>query len=478
MRSMQHATRNEKAAKIDRPRVLLQLRTGGVLEAVRVTRMGFPSRFIHRDFLHRFRVLAPLVTHADPRQHCVMLMGSLKPPLPTTDYQVRRWRSTPSPSPPLSPYLALPAPRSRPYLALLAHTALARFPHSHRSLRSDVSVCLNPFLRLPQSAVVAMRGDRGSRCGLRRHACDALPSRLSRLAALPTGRRGHCLLAIRALVRAALTLQVGLTKIFFRQDVSEQLEKRRERQMLQFIIVIQCYSRMWICRRKAPATIHCSLRSPYPLFGRCLANRQACARARTRPMRIQAELAALFAVLRSYCALSCRSMRARALVPSGSKRRCGARSPSCNSRRSFGLQCSCRSLLRLFIPRPSRLFSVPLAHALAIHGTHEAHPSLAVGPSDAHLPYPYCHTSDRSAPCDSCTMQAAVRRVIASNMLHGCMLYAQHRTWLYGAHYAWCRRQCGASSPRSGCKRARRAWRMSRCLCRPLQCAVAWERMR
>ena len=53
-----------------------------------------------------------------------------------------------------------------------------------------------------------------------------------------------------------------------------------------------------------------------------------------------------------------------------------------------------------------------------------AHPSLAVGPSDAHLPYPYCHTSDRSAPCDGCIMQAAVRRVIASNMLHGCMLYA------------------------------------------------------
>ncbi len=170
---------DKTAGKIDRPCVLLQLRTGGVLEAVRVTRMGFPSRFIHRDFLHRFRVLAPLVTHADARQHCVVLMASLKPPLPTTDYQVGPGRCLRCPSRPSPVRLPLP------------------------------------------SAALAPRSATSVRCGL---------------------------VASRA---RAWHTQVGLTKIFFRQDVSEQLEKRRERQMLKFIVVIQTYSRMWICRRKA-----------------------------------------------------------------------------------------------------------------------------------------------------------------------------------------------------------------------------------
>jgi len=164
MRSMQHATRNEKAAKIDRPRVLLQLRTGGVLEAVRVTRMGFPSRFIHRDFLHRFRVLAPLVTHADPRQHCVMLMGSLKPPLPTTDYQVRRWRSTPPPPPPPHTSLSMltpPLPASATRIALSALTSLC---------------ASNPFFGCRNPLWLRCEAIGGSRCGTRPRACVALPS--------------------------------------------------------------------------------------------------------------------------------------------------------------------------------------------------------------------------------------------------------------------------------------------------------------
>jgi hypothetical protein len=36
---------------------VFQLRCGGVLEAIRVTRAGYPNRFIHFEFLQRYRML-------------------------------------------------------------------------------------------------------------------------------------------------------------------------------------------------------------------------------------------------------------------------------------------------------------------------------------------------------------------------------------------------------------------------------------
>ena len=44
---------------LDRRRLVEQLRYGGVLEAVRVARAGFPVRYAHEQFLSRYRPLAP-----------------------------------------------------------------------------------------------------------------------------------------------------------------------------------------------------------------------------------------------------------------------------------------------------------------------------------------------------------------------------------------------------------------------------------
>ncbi|OQR94961.1 myosin-like protein [Achlya hypogyna] len=44
---------------LDEPRVLEQLRCSGILEAATVSRLGYPVRFLHADFMLRFKVLAP-----------------------------------------------------------------------------------------------------------------------------------------------------------------------------------------------------------------------------------------------------------------------------------------------------------------------------------------------------------------------------------------------------------------------------------
>ena len=68
--------------------VLEQLRSGGVMEAVRVTRAGFPARYVHRAFLERFQLLAPTVRERDPRAACLAVMRSLTPRISEDDYQV------------------------------------------------------------------------------------------------------------------------------------------------------------------------------------------------------------------------------------------------------------------------------------------------------------------------------------------------------------------------------------------------------
>lgn len=50
----------------NRPRVTEQLRYGGVLEAVRVARSGFPVRLVHHEFFVRYRLILPVVMMKTP----------------------------------------------------------------------------------------------------------------------------------------------------------------------------------------------------------------------------------------------------------------------------------------------------------------------------------------------------------------------------------------------------------------------------
>eukprot|EP01095_Lingulamoeba_sp_RSL-Kostka_P012929 TRINITY_DN5221_c0_g1_i3.p1 TRINITY_DN5221_c0_g1~~TRINITY_DN5221_c0_g1_i3.p1 ORF type:complete len:2164 (+),score=981.26 TRINITY_DN5221_c0_g1_i3:29-6520(+) len=60
--------------------ILEQLRCNGVLEGIRITRMGFPNRIIYAEFLKRYHLLGSDIprTSADPKQHVQTLMEQLK----------------------------------------------------------------------------------------------------------------------------------------------------------------------------------------------------------------------------------------------------------------------------------------------------------------------------------------------------------------------------------------------------------------
>jgi len=45
-----------------------QLKCGGILEAIRVSRVGFPQRYLHDHFLHRYRILASKELHSRNRK--------------------------------------------------------------------------------------------------------------------------------------------------------------------------------------------------------------------------------------------------------------------------------------------------------------------------------------------------------------------------------------------------------------------------
>jgi myosin-5 len=67
---------HKKAGEINNARVVQQLQCSGVIEAVRVTRAGFPSRFLYDDFVQRYRVISPPACAADSRQSCAALLGA------------------------------------------------------------------------------------------------------------------------------------------------------------------------------------------------------------------------------------------------------------------------------------------------------------------------------------------------------------------------------------------------------------------
>ena len=67
---------HKKSGEINNARVVQQLQCSGVIEAVRVTRAGFPSRFLYDDFVRRYRVISPSSCVADNRQSSAALLAA------------------------------------------------------------------------------------------------------------------------------------------------------------------------------------------------------------------------------------------------------------------------------------------------------------------------------------------------------------------------------------------------------------------
>jgi myosin-5 len=59
---------NKSSVEYDRKMVVDQLRSAGMIEAVRISRAAFPNRLFYRDFLSRFHVLKSKSWHATARQ--------------------------------------------------------------------------------------------------------------------------------------------------------------------------------------------------------------------------------------------------------------------------------------------------------------------------------------------------------------------------------------------------------------------------
>eukprot|EP00283_Hemiselmis_rufescens_P008991 CAMPEP_0173432926 /NCGR_PEP_ID=MMETSP1357-20121228/10557_1 /TAXON_ID=77926 /ORGANISM="Hemiselmis rufescens, Strain PCC563" /LENGTH=831 /DNA_ID=CAMNT_0014397591 /DNA_START=91 /DNA_END=2582 /DNA_ORIENTATION=+ len=70
---------NKKANCFEDQKAVEQLRCGGVIEAVRMCRESYPSRYQHSEFVGTFSCICPQAIGAgDPRQQCVAMVNSMK----------------------------------------------------------------------------------------------------------------------------------------------------------------------------------------------------------------------------------------------------------------------------------------------------------------------------------------------------------------------------------------------------------------
>lgn len=76
----------KKPGFFDTDMVLAQLRYAGMMETIRIRRLGYPIRFPHLEFYLRFKVLAPKVKRTDPSANCKEILNILK--LPMEEVQV------------------------------------------------------------------------------------------------------------------------------------------------------------------------------------------------------------------------------------------------------------------------------------------------------------------------------------------------------------------------------------------------------
>ncbi|KAJ3985572.1 nonmuscle myosin heavy chain b [Lentinula detonsa] len=72
---------NKKPGRVDVPLVLDQLRCNGVLEGIRIARLGYPNRLPFVEFRHRYEILTPDIIpkgYMDGREACRRMIGALE----------------------------------------------------------------------------------------------------------------------------------------------------------------------------------------------------------------------------------------------------------------------------------------------------------------------------------------------------------------------------------------------------------------
>jgi len=150
-----------KPKMMTRKRLTEQLRYGGVLEAVRVARMGYPVRMDHVGFFQRYRVLLPSVSeetlsfsiddHPTPQDLCIKLvdilleegakarkLGAVSPDEPgiTRNEQVRRQQRQPPPM--MFPKSDVQLGLSKVFMRKPPHDALEAHRVFHQTAASTV----------------------------------------------------------------------------------------------------------------------------------------------------------------------------------------------------------------------------------------------------------------------------------------------------------------------------------------------------
>jgi myosin V len=192
--------------KFHRRRTTEQLRYGGVLEAVRVARSGFPVRLSHTDFFSRYSILVDTVDKTKTQRH--KAAGSVK--------------EAPSPSPSLPPSLSEKERVERSckslMLTLWAHDSSAAHSSSAASDRCSVpapckgSQSLSPSPSSKEEPVSSRNRDREG-------------------------------------------IQWGLTKVFLRKTAHDMLEGRRSTKLRTAACKLQSWYRGHLVRRLYLATL-------------------------------------------------------------------------------------------------------------------------------------------------------------------------------------------------------------------------------